>query len=152
MKYFFEDEERKKALYEELQSWLYTPFSHRTGVKGLGCDCIHLVLRTYESDRVKALKPGRVRVPVYPKDWHIHSSEELLLNALKSSLFLEEVDFTDPMDGDILLHYFDLTNSHTALYCNGFVYHAIAGCGVQRTSFKDPFWNSKIKHAFRMLA
>jgi hypothetical protein len=156
MKYYFEDENKREVLYNELESWLFTPFKHHVGVKNLGCDCIHFILRIYEA--MKILPPGKIRVPKYPKDWHIHNDEELLYQNIKKFPFFEELEVVDGepvlgvMDGDVYLHKFGLANSHSAIYCRDHIYHAITDSGVQRTQWgMDKF--SKVRSCgFRTLA
>jgi cell wall-associated NlpC family hydrolase len=156
MKYYFEDTAKCEVLYDELRSWLRTPFKHGVGVKGMGCDCIHFVLRVYEA--IGAIKPGLMRVPNYPKDWHVHNSEELLYNKFKSLSMFEELEMKDGlpvvsmMDGDVYLHKYGLANSHSSIYCRDKIYHSINGVGVQDTAWYDEKWSSTRKCGFRMLA
>jgi hypothetical protein len=158
MKYFFEDEKKREILYQELKTWLRTPFKHHVGVKGIGCDCIHFVLRVYECDKLGAIRPGILRVPNYPKDWHIHNDIELLYNKFKSLSQFEELEIKEgfpteaPLDGDVYLHKYGLANSHSSIYCRNYIYHSINDVGVQDTVWYDEKWSSTRKCGFRMLA
>jgi len=158
MKYFFEDPTKCEALYQEVRSWLRTPFKHGVGVKGMGCDCIHFVLRVFESEAVGAIKPGLMRVPDYPKDWHVHNSEELLFNKFKSLSIFKKLEMYEGfpvlpiMDGDVFLHKYGLASSHSAIYCRDKLYHSINGVGVQDTAWYDEKWSKTRTYGFRMLA
>jgi NlpC/P60 family putative phage cell wall peptidase len=49
----------------EARSWIGTPYQHQGRLKGVGCDCLGLVLGVWE-----ALKgPLPEKVPPYGKDW-----------------------------------------------------------------------------------
>lgn len=154
MKWFFEDEDKIKILQSELDSWIRTPYRHMCGVKGLGCDCIHFVVRVFENPELGVVSYGRVRVPKYNRDWHLHHTDELLYNALRSHPKLEEIYLGGYMEGDILLHKFGRAMSHSAIYSRGKIFHSMDKIGVTTADIDDPrFASSKRRKArFRVLS
>lgn len=97
----------REDIVAEALTWKGTPFVHRAGVKGHGCDCLFFFLRVYQAVGLV----GEVEMPDYPQDWHFHHSEELYLEGVKK--YLREV--TAPLPGDVALYTFGRTVSHAAL-------------------------------------
>lgn len=146
MKSFFGNSERLEALRKTLQEWQGTPYVHFAGVKGAGCDCIHFVAKVLEE-----LGAGETRIPWYPKDWHLHSGEELLLNGFKGDPRFFEIDVNSIEDGDIVLFKFGKTCSHCGFYLDDHVYQAITDIGVERRHWRDQHWYKRRRHAFRVV-
>jgi cell wall-associated NlpC family hydrolase len=140
MKYYFEDQEKQKILKAELDEWLGTPFRHWAGVKGEGCDCIHLVVRVFEK-----MGLGPIKIDRYSKDWHIHNSKELLLSGMRRTMkgFVELPLDTEPMNGDVVLYKFGKTTSHSAIYFDKKVYQSITGIGVESRQWLDKKWHKR---------
>lgn len=149
MKRYFEDQQRQQLLREVLVSWEGTPFRHWCGVKGGGCDCVHLVLRVLEE--VGYLKPSQVKIPWYPRDWHLHNKKELLLAGVEKYLKYKEVPLMQILNGDIVLFKFGMTNSHAAFFMDDHFYHAIAGIGVRCSSRSDKTWHKRERKGIRLL-
>lgn len=142
---YFDNEKKQKKLKQVLESWLETPFKHATGVKGQGVDCIYLVARVLEEVGL-----GPFRIPEYPKDWHLHNSEELLIKGTKGNLKVKEVKLDDIQNGDVIIYKIDKAAAHAAIYFDGFIYHAVNNCEVVRECinqgyFKDSNQVIKIK-------
>ena len=147
MKYLFENEEKTKELGRILESWLNTPFRHYSGVKGLGCDCIHLVARVFEE-----MGMGPFKIFQYPKDWHIHKVNDLLINGIKEQLKVEEFSPENPINGDIILFKFGKAASHSALFYNGRIYHAVTNLKVLKTPWFDKIWYKRRYKIMRVLS
>lgn len=152
MKYYFEDEDKQKDLGRILESWRvpHTPYRHHCGVKGLGCDCLHFVGRVLEE--IGLLKWRKGLFPDYPQDWHLHNTRELLSENIERELKVEKIYPGNLMDGDIILHHYGKAASHAGIFFGGFVYHAISGAGVIRTSFEDQTFRKRMQFAYRVLA
>lgn len=147
MKYLFEDSEKVKELNDILESWIGTPFRHFAGVKGLGCDCIHLVARVFEE-----MGYGPFKIPQYHKDWHLHKDNSMLLEGIKNRLRVEILPPENPITGDILLFQFGKAQSHSAIFNNGLIYHAITDLKVMKTPWQDKIWFKRKRTILRVLA
>lgn len=73
------DIEAKRAeIVREARSWLGTPFHDHAGVKGAGCDCLHLIFRVAQAcGYAPAGDP-----PPYKPQWFLHRGEPLFLEGL----------------------------------------------------------------------
>lgn len=146
---YFDDKERQAKLLIHLDEWLDTPFRHKCGVKGLGCDCIHFVIRILEEFELVDL--NRIKIPDYPKDWHEHNTQELLKEAIEKYLNVELVDLNGMLlNGDIILSHFGKASSHAGIYYNGYVYQSINKVGVKRINFNDKFFRSNMRYCYRI--
>jgi len=147
---YFESMDNLNRLRQVLDEWIGTPFRHACGVKGRGTDCIHFVLRIMEE--TGAVPPGAIKVKPYAKDWHLHNSQELLVEGIRTSRRCTELPCNQSLyrDGDIILFRFGRVSSHAAIYCNGSVYNSINGIGVVRLHFKDSSILEIPTHLFRV--
>lgn len=150
MKYYFEDIEKQKELHRILIEWKGTPFRHHCGVKGLGCDCIHFVGNVFEE--LELLKWRKDIIPDYAKDWHLHRTEELLMQGILKELNVVPVDFSDLMNGDIILFQYGRASAHASIYYNQHTYQAINNVGVRQIAINDPQFKKRMKYAFRILS
>ena len=149
MKYFFEDIENQKQLKIILDSWLDTPFRHRCGVKNLGCDCIHFVVKVFEE--LGILKWRKDLIPDYPRDQHLHNTREALLEGIIREFNVEEVDLNHLMNGDIILSHYGKASAHAAIYYDGRVYQALDDIGVRHILFGDRGFRRQMKFVLRVL-
>jgi hypothetical protein len=154
MTYYFEDPDRKEALFKELESWIGTPFKHRMGTKKLGCDCFIFWMKVMEAPEVGVLRPGMTRLPKYDVDWCLHRNEEILLDRVRNHPAVVEINpfEGEPMDGDIYLYQFGRVCGHSAIYCRGQLYHSITGVGVRATPWVDGLFTPRLKFGFRVVA
>ena len=142
----FDDIEKQKELKIILDSWLNTPFRHRCGVKGKGCDCIHFVARVFEEMGLLTLN----KVPNYPRDWHLHNTRELLAEAITKYLAVEKVNLNSLKNGDIILAHYGKAASHAAIYFDGYAYQSITNVGVCKINFKDKVFKRQMRFAYRV--
>ena len=147
--FYFERAEQQKQLKQILDSWLnpHTPFRHHCGVKGLGCDCIHFIVRVYEE---MGLLTG-VTIPDYPKDWHLHNTRELLAEGIKRELNVEVVKLGHLRNGDIILFHYGKAASHGGVYFDGYVYQALNNVGVCKINFNDKKFKNRMRFIYRIL-
>lgn len=91
----------------EAHAWLGTPYHACAQLKGVGVDCAGLLIGVYSAvGAVQAFNPGS-----YPTQWHLHQTEERLLNYVKQ--YADEVP--GPVTGGIVLYKFGRTFSHSAI-------------------------------------
>lgn len=148
MQYYFDEPEKRLLLREELNSWIGTPFRHGCGVKKYGTDCIRHVCGVLRN--VGAVSP-KIKIPNYPKDFHLHRSKELLREGVIDKLNVEEVGVENPKDGDIILYQFGRVASHASIYFRGCGYHSISGQNNMRLNYGHQFRHGKKKFGFRVL-
>jgi cell wall-associated NlpC family hydrolase len=99
----------REAIVTEAKSWLGTPFHDVSGVKGIGCDCAHLILRTYAAvGLVKDFDPR------YAPQWFQHRDEPLFLQALEAN-GAHKIDPAEALAGDILMYSFGRHAAHGAI-------------------------------------
>jgi cell wall-associated NlpC family hydrolase len=149
MKYFFEDEKNLVRLKKCLDEWIGTPYRHRCGVKGRGCDCIHFVSKILEELGILIWRKDLI--PDYPRDWHIHHTRELLMESLIKEVKVEEVSIYDLRDGDIILSHYGKAAAHASFYYKNHVYQSVDRIGVICSPLSDPIFRRQMKHVFRVL-
>lgn len=146
---YFENIERQNQLKKILNEWIGTPFRHRCGVKGLGCDCIYFVGRVFEEMGLMVLDTRKI--PIYPKDWHIHNTRELASEAVETYLNVKKVGFANLKNGDIILSHFGRAASHAGIYFNNYMYQALTHIGVCKINFTDRLIQRNMKFAYRLI-
>lgn len=148
MRGYFEESENLKALQLEVASWKNTPYKHWTGVKGKGADCIHFIAEVLKA--VGATKGRAIVIPKYPKDWHLHNGQRLLVDGIRAQFDCDEVDSKSPIDGDLILYRFGLHEAHGGIYLKGNVHQALTGMGVDKRRYNDKKFYNRMKRAFRI--
>jgi len=66
----------RAAVVAEALSWAGTPYHHNARLKGIGVDCVWLLLETYMSVGIvpQEFSPGN-----YSREWYFHRDEEMYL-------------------------------------------------------------------------
>ena len=152
MQYYFKETKRQEKLEKELLSWLKTPFKHRTCVKQKGADCVNFVAGVLSELGICKMP----KIPEYPPDWNLHITRDLLIDGIKTlplatGLYFDEIDFKNPMIGDLMVFFYGKSASHAAIYFNGYIYQAVTGVGVVKSRYKDPKWFNKKITNFRLM-
>jgi len=132
-----------------LDSWLGTPFRHWASVKNRGADCVGFVIGVLIEARWIA--PGRIRIPHYPADWHLHSEKSLILEALRAAPEFAEVPLDNLKTGDLVLFQFGKSASHIGFYIGGdypLIYHEVYGRECMVTPYSQ--WVSRARFVFRV--
>lgn len=146
-----------RALAEELESWVNTPYSHYTGVKQGGVDCIHLVVRVLQN--TSADQGRKLIVPWYAKDWHLHKGEEMLVKEIEKQIFVQRIAYLDnatlieiePIaNGDIVLFKFGRVSSHCGIYYNGLVYQTLSGSGVKKVPYASSDFKKRVTVVYKV--
>jgi NlpC/P60 family putative phage cell wall peptidase len=98
----------RQNVVSEAIDWLNTPYHHQANLKGVGVDCLMLMLEVYQAC---GLIDGAVDPRPYVRDWHLHRSDEVYLGGVER--FAQRVDEAQP--GDIALFQFGRCVSHAAI-------------------------------------
>jgi cell wall-associated NlpC family hydrolase len=118
------EQELRAAVVAEARTWLRTPFHHAEGIKGIGCDCVHLPMRVYQAVGLveKEFNPG-----YYAQHWYMHQSEELYLRGLSGRMHR----VTAARSGDLAMYKFGRTVSHAAIVIDDvYIIHAYSTIGA----------------------
>lgn len=93
----------------EALSWTGTNFHDAAGVKGVGTDCAHLLIRVFSA-------VGMIEDfdPVYKPQWFLHRDEPLFLQALKAQ-GARNIHYDDVGAGDVLMYKFGRHAAHGAI-------------------------------------
>jgi cell wall-associated NlpC family hydrolase len=98
----------RAAIVAEALSWVGTPFHHAAGVKGAGCDCVHLL---YRVGQARAFVPSG-ELPAYKPQWFQHRGEPLFLQGLKAA---GAICVPRGSPGDIAMYNFGRHAAHGAI-------------------------------------
>ncbi len=104
---------RRAFILSEAISWIGTPFHHEARVKGAGVDCAMLLAEVYE----RAGLIGRIEIPHYPPDWHLHRDAERFLERIVAHAreIAGPPNGPDPLAGDVALFRYGRCFSHGAI-------------------------------------
>ena len=137
------DRARARAL-EIAKGWIGTPYRHQASRKGVGCDCLGLILGVW-----RELYGSGVEIPrAYSADWAETSPGEPLLDALRERC--ATVDVNDMCPGDILAFRWQAgaAAKHLALLApEKRIIHAYEGQAVMASPFV-PHWRRRIAGVF----
>lgn len=160
----FKDDRQWKVLSGILRSWEGTPYRHLQMVKGRGADCTLFLGGAF-------LEAGILRdveYEYYPRDWHIHTMKEFVMDSLvkhleenvreglSSLVFISEGNGDDMpafIRGDLLGFSTVSTGitNHASIYIGeGRMIHSIIGRGVSNIKFGN-FWKDKLTVIFRVM-
>jgi len=98
---------KRLAIVVEALSWVGTPFHDRAGVKGSGCDCVHLLQRVFQRCGF-ALD---LSMPEYPPQWFQHQDEPKFLMGL--ARYARKVE--RPEAGDVAMFNYGRHAAHGAI-------------------------------------
>ena len=126
--------EKGKEIAAAAKTWIGTPHMNNAKVKGKGVDCAMLMVGALEDAGI--MPENTVRVKPYSNEWHLHRSEERLLQQVQA--YCQEVAAEDMQPGDFLLYQYGRCVSHAGVYCgDGVVCHALIEHGVVLTDIDD---------------
>lgn len=96
------------AVVAESKSWMGTPYHHMAMVKGVGVDCLMLLIGVYRAiGKMQDVDPRP-----YPVDWHLHRNDERYLAGLASHC----KQVAAPGLGDVVMFRYGRTASHAGIY------------------------------------
>lgn len=90
------------------RAWLCTPYHHRGQRRGVGCDCLTLVVAAYGA---AGIIPADFEIPEYPPDFMFHSADSRYLDGVLK--ICDEV--AAPVPGDLAMFRVGKTYSHAAI-------------------------------------
>ncbi len=102
-----QEADSRARVVAEARKWIRTPYHHGGDVRGVGVDCAMLLVRVYVD---LGLLPWFDPRP-YPRDWHLHRSEERYLGFILDRARAVE----EPEPGDIAIWRFGRTFSHAGI-------------------------------------
>lgn len=119
--------EQRACVVAAARGWVGTPYHHRARIKHHGVDCAQILIAVYaEVGLIDDFDPG-----VYPRDWHLHRSEERYAGWVGQLAPEYSLDRRTPYPGDIVLFKHGRTFSHGAIVTAWpRVVHAFAGAGL----------------------
>lgn len=126
------------------EGWIGTPYRHQASTRGVGCDCLGLVIGIWREIH------GRVpeRPGPYSPDWAEAGDDRMLAAARRHFL---ETPTEAAMPGDLVLFRWraDLPCRHAGILAGGgrFI-HAYQGSAVVASALV-PHWRRRIAAAFR---
>lgn len=101
--------EQRAAVVAEALTWQGTPWAHRGRIKGAGVDCAQFVIKCYANAGVIT----DIDTGEYPRDWHIHKTDERFLTFVPG--FAREITETEVGPGDLILFRIGRVFSHGAI-------------------------------------
>lgn len=124
------------------ENWIGTPYRHQGALKGVGCDCIGLILGIWRE--LYGSEPP-LAVPPYAPDWAERSGEERLLDA-GLRLFGPAIPFKEAEPGDVLVFRWraGCAAKHVGILADeGFFIHAYEQAAVTRSALVEG-WRRRI--------
>src|SRR5581483_5070526 len=115
----------REEVVREVLSWVGTPFHDVAGIKGVGCDCAHLLIRTFAA--VGLIEDCD---PQYKPQWFQHRDEPRFLQALVEH-GAHQIEPAAALPGDVLMYRFGRHAAHGAIVVDAnTIVHAYkpAGC------------------------
>lgn len=134
----------REKIVAEARGWIGTPYRHQAGMKGVGCDCLGLVLGVWRA--LYGELPEEV--PPYAPDWAEAGGREILAEAAGRYLYAcagEEI-----AAGDLLIFRWrpHVPAKHLAIATGpDRMIHAHDGAEVAEVAI-TPFWRRKIAYRF----
>ena len=160
MKKYFENDNNYKRFERVINSWIGTPYKHLTLVKGRGADCALFIGGVMRDCGI--IK--KVVYDYYPRNWHIHTKQEYVLNGINKHITEqaidgitieryapdEEIEF---YRGDILTFTMrdNAITNHAAYYIEGgFLIHSMQRVGVHKITIPS-FFIQHLTNIFRLM-
>lgn len=166
---YFENNENWERMWAEMEAWKGTPYRHLTMAKGRGADCTLFIGGVWKACGVL----DDVTYDYYPKDWHEHTQDELVLESIfrhyqdhcQKGLKLERfgaLKTDELMRGDLITFNYPargITVSHHAALWIGTIMktrqrkimiNSIEGRGVVHLQYGS-FWENRLTNVFRVM-
>lgn len=138
------NEETLNKLRTEADSWLGTPHIHKRAIKGLGVDCINLVVALYKH---LGYLPQEFTLPNYKVSLGAHNPSNAMSEQLLASGLVEEVK--DIQNGDILVFKTGGGYSaHIGIVIDNYLYHSFINHGVIKSPLNH--WTKRVDKIFRL--
>ena len=134
----------RDAIVVAARAWIGTPYRHQASLKGVGCDCLGLLLGVWRE--VLGAEPERA--PAYSRDWAEASGREGMLEA--AARHLTPVAGPRWQAGDVLVFRWreHLPAKHCAIATGaGAMVHAHEGAAVAEVAVA-PWWDRHLAAIF----
>ncbi len=134
----------RQKIVAEARAWIGTPYRHQASARGIGCDCLGLVLGVWRA--LYGELPEEV--PPYAPDWAEAGGRETLADA--AGRHLRPCDGAEIAAGDLLIFRWrpHVPAKHLAIAtAPGRMIHAHDGAEVAEVAI-TPFWRRKIAYRF----
>ncbi len=100
----------EQELIAEIRSWCGTPWMHMQAVKGVGADCIQLVVAVAKR---AGWMPADFKTVKYSMDYALHNTDSVLIREL--ARYTGQIPFRDMSVGDVLVFKFGKCGSHAGI-------------------------------------
>ena len=128
------EQEERSAVVAEGLTWLHTPYHSHARIKGVGVDCAQILADVFPA----ALGWPRIELEDYPRDWHLHRSEERYERLLAHYGARRLPDGARPQQADIATFKWGRTFSHGGIFVDHeTVLHAYIGAEVMLTRLTE---------------
>ena len=141
----------RERVVAEARSWIGTPYRHQGALKGVGCDCLGLILgvwRELQPSR-SALRVGKpFAIPPYTPDWAEANGRETLAEGFRARLI--EIDPREADAGDVVLFRWrrHLPAKHAAIMSSpDWMIHSQQNAVVTEVPVSD-WWRRRMAYAF----
>lgn len=103
--------EIRAAVVKEALTWHRTPYHHQASLKGVGVDCVFLLVRVFQT---VGIVPADFNPGNYSREWYFHKSEEVYLGGVQT--YARPLPLgTEPLPGDVALYKVGKCVSHGAI-------------------------------------
>jgi len=135
---------------KEAMTWLDTPWQHQARVKGVAVDCAMFVVGAAYNVGLMTDEDLKM-IPNYPKDWHFHNTESMLIPIVES-FDVEEIEPEKAIRGDVILFKVGRCESHMGIKLpNDYFIHAYGALSINKVVKMrlDERWKSRLTKAYR---
>lgn len=129
------------------REWLGTPYMHQASLKGVGVDCIGLVIGIWRE--LYGGEPEDFKLPPYSPRWAEETGDELMVTIARK--YLEEIPLGEQIPGDVLMYRMfrrGMTKHAAIMISADTIIHAYNRHDVMESAFISNV-GSAITHAFR---
>ena len=131
------------SLIDEARTWIGTPYLDQARVKGCGVDCANLIAAVAEANGM-----APVVLEPYSNQWHLHNSEEKMINIIKSYGCVEVVDLTP---GTLITFQFGQVSGHIGIMVSETTFvHADRTAGKVTEVSLNGAWLRRLSGKFRL--
>jgi len=136
----------REQITSEARTWEGTAYHNRAELKGVGCDCIGLIIGVAKNT---GLLRGDYSPGYYSADWHLHKNEERLVGEVEA-FGCTAVPLDDRQPGDLLLFQFGRVCAHSALLLEDEqVIHAVRDFGKVVITGLRGEWSARLRRVYR---
>lgn len=133
---------KRDEIVRVARGWIGTPYHHQAALKGVGCDCIGLLVGVWK----ELIGKLPVEPPVYSPQWHLHQKESQLIKVLKGDYGFVEVTANYPPAGSVMCMGLERGPAHHAGISTGngtFIHSYSLSKKVVEVTF-DPSWKRRL--------